>query len=70
MTRTSDDDVRVVLAANAYLHARRNLENADVGALMLRLVELDDAYHALIVACGLSCADVGCVHDDETEGTQ
>lgn len=57
----------MVLAARHYLACRLRLMGADAGEMLTRTCELDDAYHALVVACGLRCEDVGCWHDDPAE---
>jgi hypothetical protein len=54
-------------AARRYLTARAALETAGAAELLACAVDVDVAYHALVRAAGLRCADVGCHghHDDD-----
>lgn len=64
---TASRDVRVVIAARRYLLARIALEGAGAADLLPAALEVDDAYHQLVVASGLNCADVGCVHTHDDD---
>lgn len=63
---TEHDERIIVHAAQRYVHARVRCEGGSGADMLTYAVELDEAWHALHLACGVAVADC-CDGDDAQE---